>query len=315
MMDLIISKRELQGGDIVVLDLVGVDGSPLPAFQPGAHIDVEIKPGLIRQYSLCSDPAHCGSYRLGVLNDPQSRGGSAAIHTHFREGQTIRVGEPRNLFPLDMDAPRSVLIGGGIGITPMIAMAHALHSAGKAFEMHYCVRAKDKAAFLSELADAPFRSHVRLHFDDGPSAQHFNPSFDLPAANDGAHIYVCGPSGFMAWLNEAALSMGYPASRLHQEYFNMDVSTEGDAFEVVLAKSGQTITVPTDKTIVAALAEIGVKVDVSCEQGICGTCLCTLLEGEPDHRDSYLTDEEKADNDQIMLCCSRSKGPRLVLDL
>lgn len=315
MIDAVISRRDLQTDDIVVLDLVAADGSNLPPFEPGAHIDVEIEPGLMRQYSLCGNPTESGSYRLGILKDPKSRGGSAAIHEGFVEGKTVRLGLPRNLFPLDPEAPLSILVGGGIGITPMIAMAYALHAEGRAFEVHYCVRARDRAAFMEELSSAPFAHQVHLHFDEDGGPSSFDPSKDLPDPVQGGHVYVCGPTGFMTWLREAALKRGYPAERLHQEFFAAEVDTAGQSFEVVLAQSGRTVTVPEGKSIVAALAEIGVNVDVSCEQGVCGTCLCDVLEGVPDHRGSFLTDEERAANDQILLCCSRAKSKRLVLDL
>ncbi|EJN05844.1 flavodoxin reductase family protein [Phyllobacterium sp. YR531] len=315
MINVIISKREMQAEDIVVLDLARADGSALPTFEPGSHVDVEIEPGLVRQYSLCGDPAQSGSYRLGILKSPESRGGSTAIHARFAVGSTIRIGDPRNLFPLEKNAPASILVGGGIGVTPMISMAYALHSAGKPFLLHYCARSRSRAAFLDELAEAPFADRVNLHFDDEPVDQRFKPSVDLPSPESGAHVYVCGPSGFMTWLKTEADSRRYPATQFHQEFFNAEVEKGGESFEVELARDGRTVTVPADKTIVQALFEVGVDVDVSCEQGICGTCLCTVLEGVPDHRDIYLTDEEKAANDQITLCCSRSKGPKLVLDL
>lgn len=316
MIEATIARRHAQARDIVVLDLVSADGTPLPPFTPGAHIDVEIGDGLVRQYSLCGNPAEGALYRIGVLKDPASRGGSAAIHAGFAEGATIRIGEPRNLFPLAEAAPFSVLMGGGIGITPMIAMAHALHDAGQPFALHYCAREKDSAAFLEEMSAAPWAASVTLHFDSGEEGTAaFSPATDLPDPATGAHVYTCGPGGFMDFVLTSAAARGYPEDRLHKEYFSVEVETGGDSFEVELAQSGKTVTVGPGQTIVQALAGIGIKVDVSCEQGICGTCLCDVLEGTPDHRDSFLTDEERADNDQIMLCCSRAKSPRLVLDL
>lgn len=310
-----ILKRESQTPDIVVLDLAATSGAPLPPFEAGAHIDVEIEPGLVRQYSLCGDPAEPGRYRIGVLRDPKSRGGSVRLHETFTDGKIVRIGAPRNLFPLSEEAAESVLLGGGIGITPMIAMAYRLHARGLPFTLHYCARRKDTAAFLDELAGAPFADRVRLHFDDGEGTSPFDPATDLPDPARGAHVYACGPEGFMRHMNEVALARGYAPEALHQEFFSAEVDTGGDSFEVELATSGKTVTVHPGETIVQALAGIGVKVEVSCEQGICGTCLCTLLSGEADHRDSFLTEEERAEGDQIMLCCSRAKSPKLVLDL
>ncbi|SFK26226.1 PDR/VanB family oxidoreductase [Celeribacter neptunius] len=309
-----ILKRETQARDIVVLDLVATNGTPLPAFEAGAHIDVEIEPGLTRQYSLCGDPTMPDRYRIGVLKDPNSRGGSTRLHELFAEGQVIRIGEPRNLFPLDERASESVLLGGGIGITPMIAMAYRLQTEGKPFTLHYCARERATAAFLDELTSAPFADKVHFHFDSGEGTDCFDAT-DLPDPDNGAHVYTCGPEGFMTHMHDLALARGYAPEALHQEFFSADVDNTGDSFDVELAQSGQTVTVAEGQSIVEALAEIGVRIEVSCEQGICGTCLCDVLEGEPDHRDSFLTDEEKADGDQITLCCSRAKSSKLVLDL
>lgn len=314
-LELTIASREEQAEGIVVLDLVAPDGRPLPAFEAGAHVDVHIAPDLIRQYSLCGDPADHTRYRLGILRERESRGGSHAIHQRFLAGERVRIGLPRNQFHLVADAGRSILLAGGIGVTPMLSMAYELHARGREFDFHYCARSRRSAAFLSELERAGFRDRVRLHFDDEPEEQRLQLARDLPAPSGGIQIYVCGPSGFMEWAISGARQLGYPESQVHREYFSAEVDTAGDAFEVVLAKSGRTIKVPGGTTIVKALADIGVKVDVSCEQGVCGTCLCDVIEGVPDHRDSYLTGEEHEANDQMTLCCSRSKTPRLVIGL
>lgn len=315
MLDLVIARREEQVPGIVVLDLVDPDGGALPSFWAGAHVDVEVSLDMVRQYSLCGNPAERRVYRLGVLLDPASRGGSATIHARFHTGSRIRISPPRNLFPLAADARHSVLIGGGIGITPIIAMAHQLHGAGRDFTLHHCARARDKAAFLRELDEAGFRDSVRLHFDDGPKVQRFDPARDLPQPADDVHLYVCGPDAFMAWIIAEAQRLGHREPQIHREYFKTAVDRSGEAFDVVLSRSNRRIAVGAESTIVAALADAGVKIATSCEEGICGTCLCTVLSGVPDHRDVYLTDEEKAANDQMLLCCSRSKTPQLVLDL
>lgn len=315
LLDLVIVRREEQAAGIVVLDLADPDGGALPPFEPGAHVDVQVSPGLVRQYSLCGDPADTGIYRLGILLDPASRGGSTAIHANFQAGTPVRIGPPRNLFPLAPDARRTILIGGGIGITPMIAMAHHLHRNGADFALHYCARAREKTAFLKELGEAGFHGRVHLHFDDGTEAQYFNAARDLPSPDDGVHLYVCGPDGFMAAVIAEAERRGYAPAQIHREYFKVEADRSGDAFEVVLARSGRRLKIGQDSTIAAALAEAGMKIETSCEEGICGTCLCNVISGVPDHRDVYLTDEEKAANDQMLICCSRSKTPELVLDL
>lgn len=315
MLDVIIAKRDIQADGIAVFDLISKDRSPLPSFDGGAHIDVEISPGLVRQYSLCGDPADRSRYRLGILRDPKSRGGSSRLHEVFLEGRMVRIGPPRNLFPLESAASQTILVGGGIGITPLIAMAYSLDRLRKDFVLHYCAREPAKAAFLQELRDAPFADRVRMHFDSDGEAARFSFDQDLPEPQVGIHLYVCGPDGFMTWMREGALERGYPAAQLHQEFFSSQVDASGSRFDVVLASSGTVVEVAEGQSIVQALAAVGVKVTVSCEQGVCGTCLCNVLEGEPDHRDVYLTDEEKADNDQILLCCSRARSPTLVLDL
>ncbi|MCQ4159888.1 PDR/VanB family oxidoreductase [Roseomonas sp. GC11] len=314
-LNVLIARREEQAEGIVVLDLVAPDGTPLPAFEAGAHLDVHVGPGLVRQYSLCGSPADTARYRLGILLDPASRGGSAAIHRAFHAGRQVTVSRPRNNFPLSAGAAHSVLIGGGIGVTPILAMAHHLERAGQSFSVHYCARERGKAAFLKELAEAPYHARVHLHFDDEAEAQRFIPARDLPEPAPGTHLYVCGPAGFMDWVIAEAGKAGHAATNIHREYFKAEADMAGGAFEVVLSASGRTVPVPAGSSIVQALAGAGVKIALSCEQGVCGTCLCTVLEGIPDHRDVYLTEEEKAANDQILLCCSRAKTPRLVLDL
>lgn len=314
-LEVVVAQRTEPAEGIVVLDLVPAPGTALPRFEAGAHVDVHLGADLVRQYSLCSDPADLSRYQLGILLADASRGGSAAIHGKVRAGDKLTISAPRNLFPLAPDATQSILIGGGIGVTPLLAMARYCAANAKTYTLHYCARSKAKAAFLDEFGAAPLSANARLHFDDGAAEQRFVPERDLPAPGPGIHLYVCGPAGFMEWAIGEAYRLGYTEAQIHREYFEAEVDTSGGAFEVKLAQSGKSVTVPAGIPIVKALADIGVKVDVSCEQGICGTCMCTVLEGIPDHRDNYLTDEEKADNDQILVCCSRSKTPTLVLDL
>jgi len=314
LIDVVISKREDQGDAVAVFELTPQEGQALPAFEAGAHVDVHVTPDMVRQYSLSNDPAQSGSYRLGILKDPNSRGGSEAIHANFQAGTALQISAPRNHFPLNTDAERSVLIGGGIGITPMLTMAYTLKAQGKPFELHYCARSRSSAAFLDELA-AQFGDAVILHFDDEGDTQRFHPEQVLAPAADGSHMYVCGPSGFMDWVIASAETTGYAKDNIHFEYFNVDVDTSGASFEVYAEQSDVTVTVGEEQTIVDALAEAGIKVDVSCEQGVCGTCLCDVIEGTPEHKDKFLTEEEREDNDQIVLCCSRSLSDRLVLDI
>ena len=310
-----VRKRQLQGDGVVVLDLIPVGGAKLPAFEAGAHVDIHIAPGLVRQYSLCSDPADSAVYRLGVLRDPASRGGSTSVYDTLLEGAEVQISAPRNLFPLASEARRSILIGGGIGITPMIAMAYALHAKGEDFELHYCGRSRSRSAFLDELQSAAFAERVHTHFDDEAPAQKLDMDRVLGQAESGVHVYTCGPSGFMDWVIGESVKHGYADDHIHREYFQIEVDHSGASFEVVAARSGKTVQVAEGQTILAALADVGIQIEISCEQGICGTCLCDVLEGEPDHRDVYLTDDEKQANDQILICCSRAKSKKLVLDI
>ncbi|MDD2546789.1 MAG: PDR/VanB family oxidoreductase [Burkholderiaceae bacterium] len=311
----LVQRREEQGHNVLVVDLVRADGGPLPAFDAGAHIDLHLGDGLVRPYSLASAPSARDRYRLGILKDPASRGGSVAAHQRLQAGATLRIGLPRNHFPLAEGATHTVLVGGGIGITPMIAMAHALSEAGQSFELHYCGRTEAACAFLDELRGSAFAAQVHTHFDNGSMVQRLDLDAVLGQAAPGTHLYVCGPGGFMDWVIGEAQGLGLPEAQIHKEYFQVASDTSGKAFDVVAQKSGQRVRVEADQSIVEALAGIGIKVQVSCVQGVCGTCLCTVLEGTPDHRDVFLTEDEKADNDQILLCCSRAQSDTLVLDL
>lgn len=314
LLDVVVTGRDDQAAGIAVFDLKRADGGPLPAFDAGAHIDVVIGDGLIRQYSLCGVPGETGAYRIGVLDDPNSRGGSSTIHREFLPGKTVQISAPRNHFPLDLSAAKTVLVGGGIGITPMIAMAYTLKAAGLPFELHYCSRSRTQAGFLGELAEN-FANQTQVHFDDEDDTQRFAAVEVLKVQPAGTHVYVCGPGGFMDWVIQSAKDAGFESSRIHFEYFNASVDTHGTAFEVIAKRSGKTIQVAADQTIIDALAKAGIRVKKSCEQGVCGTCLCDVLEGTPDHKDKFLNDDEREANDQIVVCCSRSKTPQLVLDV
>lgn len=310
MLTLQVISRELQG-EVVLLTLADPKGAELPAFTAGAHIDLHLTDELVRPYSLCSDPQHRHHYQLGILKEPESKGGSAAAHA-LRQGDTLQVGEPRNLFALDKAAAHTLLIGGGIGVTPMLAMAAELAAAGRSFALHYCTRSRAQAAFIPQLENAPYATQVQMHFSDEQRMNLAAVLCDVPA---NTHVYVCGPTRLMDAVSAEATAQGYDAAQIHQECFSAEVETGGRAFEVVAASSGITVQVLENQSIVEALALAGLKVCVSCKQGICGSCLTDVLEGEPDHRDHYLTDDEKVAGDQILLCCSRAKSARLVIDL
>lgn len=309
----VVASRKVEADGIISLELSAAGGEPLPAFEAGAHIDVNVA-GVVRQYSLCCEPGVSDRYRLGVLLEEQSRGGSAGVHG-LAIGEQLVISAPRNNFQLDETARHSVLLAGGIGITPLLAMASRLHAIGASFELHYCARTPGRAAFLYELATAAFSDRISTHFDDGDEAQRFAIARDLPSPGPGRHLYVCGPAGFMDFVTGGASAAGWPAESVHLEYFNAEVDVSGGPFVVEARHSGLTVTVDAGQTIAEVLLEHGIFVPVSCEQGVCGTCLTPVIEGIPDHRDLFQTDEEKAANTDITICCSRSKSATLVLDL
>jgi vanillate monooxygenase ferredoxin subunit len=311
-----VQRKTLEAQDIASFELVKPDGSALPGFSAGSHIDVQMPGGLTRQYSLCNDAAEQHRYRIAVLKDPASRGGSVNMHDAVNEGDTLLISEPRNHFPL-VHAQRTVLLAGGIGVTPLLCMAQRLAHAGAEFEMHYCTRSPSRTAFRDEIARADWADRVQFHFDDGADAQKLQLEALLAKRDAGSHIYVCGPTGFIDWVVKTADRLGWPKDQVHLEYFGAAAQdTAGDrAFQVKIASSGATYDVPADKTVVHALQEHGIEILVSCEQGVCGTCITRVLQGECDHRDLYFTDEEKARHDQFTPCCSRAKSAVLVLDL
>ena len=314
----LIRKTEV-ARDIVSFELADPSGATLPAFSAGAHIDVMLADGLVRQYSLCNDPRETHRYMLGVLREPTSRGGSTAMHA-LSEGTLLDISEPRNHFPLAHDAAHSILLAGGIGVTPILCMAERLAHAGASFELHYCTREPERAAFRERFDDPHLRPHSRLYFDTAPATERIDLARVLGAPDDGKHVYVCGPAGFIDFVLDVTRQLGWRSENVHREYFGAPAAnaathdTDGP-FQVKLAGSGRIVDVAPTQTIVAALEQAGITIATSCEQGVCGTCLTRVLAGEPDHRDVYLTDEERAANDQFLPCCSRSKSPLLVLDL
>lgn len=315
---LTVIERIEEPGDILRVKLAAPDGAALPAFTAGAHIDIRLSAGdtgLWRQYSLCSDPAQTGHYEIGVLRDPNSRGGSVAFHRLAALGASFTIEGPRNHFELAEDARRTVLFGGGIGITPMLAMAWRLHALDRDFTLHYCTRSERATAFRDTIAAAPWGHRVVFHHDDLPQAQRLDPARDLPVPETGTHLYVCGPQGFMDWVIGAAKTAGHAPANIHREYFSAQVDSTGDGFEVTASRSGVTVTVGPDDTIARALARAGIAIPVKCEEGVCGTCVTDVLDGTPDHRDQFLTDEERAENSMICVCCSRARSNSLVLDI
>lgn len=312
--NVIVKNRHVEGGNVAVMEFESITDQTLPKIEAGAHIDVHLPNGMIRQYSLCQNPQQQGIFRLGILNDPESRGGSLSAFTELKDGMQLQVSSPRNLFPLSK-AKHSVLIGGGIGITPLITMAYQLLQEGASFELHYCGKSASSSAFVDEIKTGELAAFSHFHFkDEGANHRAFFED-SLKNVDPATHVYTCGPNGFMDWVINLAKTQNLADAQIHKEYFQVEADLTGDAFEVVAQRSGKIIMVSSEETILSALAREGINIEMSCEQGICGTCMCDVIEGEPDHRDVYFTDEEKADNEQILVCCSRSKSPRLVLDI
>lgn len=317
-MNLVVAEAWREAADVHSFELADPEGRQLPPFTAGAHVDVEIEPGLVRQYSLCNEPGRRDRYQIAVLREEAGRGGSLALIRRAVEGAALKVSEPRNHFALEPSARRTVLIAGGIGITPILCMAERLAHTGEPFELHYAARSAERAPFLGRIGASAFADRTRTYFSQGPQASRLDLEAVLADPLPGAHLYVCGPARLIEAALATAKARGWPPSRVHREFFAPPEGEEqgaSDAFEVEIASSGEVIMVQAGQAITEALAGRGIEVATSCEQGVCGTCVTRVLEGAPDHRDYFLTAEEQAAGDQMTLCCSRAKTKRLVLDL
>jgi len=307
-----IAAKEAVAQDVCALTLVAADGGALPSFTAGAHVDVHLPGGLVRQYSLCNDPAETHRYVLGVLLEADSRGGSKAVHEQLEPGQTLQVGTPRNNFPL-RPGHRSLLIAGGIGITPILAMARQLASEVADFELHYAASSLARMAFRAQIEASAWAGSAHLHVGDA----RLDVERLLRAQDADVHVYVCGPRRLIDAVANAAGHLDWPDERVHREFFvgAKAVAPRHDGAFLIELRSGRVIPVAAGQTAAQALTAAGVALLTSCEQGVCGTCLTRVLDGVPEHRDLYLTAEEQAANDQFTPCCSRALSPRLVLDL
>ena len=302
----IVADRTDVAAGVVQLELVDSGGAALPEWAPGAHVDLHLPGGHVRQYSLCGDPADRDRWQIAVLREPEGRGGSACVHDKVAVGDELVVAGPRNHFPL-VDAPSYLFVAGGIGITPIRPMVAELERRGRPWRLVYGGRTRSSMAYLDDLARAGRPVDVRPQDEVG--------LLDLDAVLGGtpaeAAVYCCGPEGLLRAIEERV-----PADRLHLERFAPKPVTGVDApFEVTLAGSGRTLPVPAGCSILTALERAGVIVLSSCQEGTCGTCETGVLEGVPAHRDSVLTPAEQAAGDVMMICVSRAASPRLVLDL
>src|SRR5260221_10233190 len=257
-----VARKSVEAVDICTFELIHSEGKSLPAFSAGSHIDVHVPNGVTRQYSLCNDPRDGERYPNGVLRDAASRGGPRTMHDAVAEGDTLRISAPKNHFPLTHEAVHSVLLAGGIGVTPILCMAERLAMTGASFEMHYCTRSRERTAFRGRIAAAPFASRVQFHFDDGPPEQQLPMPSLLAVPRPGVHLYVCGPKGFIDTALNTARAARWPAEQLHYEFFSAGAIDSADdaMFTVKLASSGKIVVVPKDKTVVQALAAAGIDV-------------------------------------------------------
>ncbi len=286
----------------------------LPPFSAGAHVDLHLPNGLVRSYSLVNSQNERHRYVIAVNLGTPSRGGSRFMHDSVRVGERLTIGTPRNNFQLAESASRSVLIAGGIGITPLWCMIQRLEELGRAWTLHYCTRTRERAAFLNRLAALTHRNaDLHLHFDGEPGGRMVDIQSIVAQAPADAHLYCCGPLPMLAAFERAAASR--PAERVHVEYFAAKEPPAAGGFTVVLARAGRSVAVPPGKSILDALLEAGIAHPYSCREGVCGTCETNVIEGVPDHRDLVLTRAEQAAGRTMMICCSGCKGERLVLDL
>ncbi|MFT6459269.1 2Fe-2S iron-sulfur cluster-binding protein [Pseudophaeobacter arcticus] len=310
-----VSRVDAMSPEVTKYEFQSLDGSPLPEWTAGAHLDIVVAPEYLRQYSMSGDPADRSKYQIGVLREDAGRGGSLLLHRIFAEGRKIFISKPINHFPLTEGAAKSYLMGGGIGVTPMIAMAHRLHALGQEFELHYSISNRAAAGYLQDLAQMPWSDRVHIHV----SAEGTRADLDLLLAGyaPGQHVYTCGPDRYMEAVMQAAERQGFPEEARHLEYFSVPElpEYENHTFTLKLARSGRVLEVPADKTATDVLLENGVHIDVKCSDGICGVCKCGLLSGEVEHRDFVLSKAQR--KDAVILCQSRAarKDGTIEVDL
>lgn len=318
-LSLVVRQIRFEANGINSYELVDPSGEDLPTFTAGAHIDIHLSNGTIRQYSLCNSPTERHRYVIAVLRDENGRGGSRALHDTLHVQHSVVVSEPRNNFKLVPEAKKVILLAGGIGMTPLKSMAHALEAQGVPFEMHYCARNAGCVAFKDQLDAKWEHGTLHYHFDHGDPANGLNIAELLGTTSEDTHVFYCGPGGFMKAC--AAAASHWPAGTVHFEHFKAPEPPSDEAaaaltpgsFMVTIASTGAMLEVPADRTITDVLAKAGIHVETSCEAGLCATCKIRYLEGEVDHRDYILSDEEHGQ--WLTACVSRATSSVLVLDL
>ena len=319
LLPLLVRQIRFEAIGINSYELVNPDGEMLPVWDAGSHLDIHLPGGLIRQYSLCGDPADRSRYLIAVLKEEHGRGGSRLLHETLQVQNIVTVSSPRNNFNIVPHATRYILIGGGIGITPLKAMAHELAAAGKPYSLHYCAKGAQYAAFREELNSTDMSA---FHYDGGNPANGLDIADLLKDYVEGTHLYYCGPGGFMNAC--AASSAHWPKGTVHSEHFKTPTipptlvppdadASVGEIFEVEISSTGTVLAIPADRSIVEVLNEAGIIIGTSCVSGLCGTCKVKYLSGAVDHRDFILSAEERQDH--LTTCVSRATSPKLVLDL
>jgi tetrachlorobenzoquinone reductase len=316
MMQVRVKRIGFEAETIHSYELVAPEGGDLPAFTAGCHIDLHLPNGMIRSYSLVNDQRERNRYVVAVNKDAASRGGSRFVHETVRPGDILTISQPRNNFVLQESAAHSVLIAGGIGITPLLAMIRRLEALSRSWELFYTARSRPAAAFLDELNALRPSGHANIHlnFDQEQPSR----LLDLPAivkdAPKEAHLYCCGPVSMLEAFEAATADR--PGDHVHVEYFKArEKPAVAGGFEVKLARSQRTVAVQAGQSILNALLDAGVAASYACTEGVCGTCETRVIDGVPDHRDLFLSKEEQAANKTMMICCSGSKSPTLVLDV
>ncbi|MSP94115.1 MAG: oxidoreductase [Alphaproteobacteria bacterium] len=310
-MELVLTVIEMAARDTNLYTFKRPDGGALPGASPGAHVGVILPNGIERQYSLVRAAPELSEYTVGVKRDANSRGGSVFMHDQLKVGSKVTILPPRNNFPLKEDAAHSVLVAGGIGITPIYCMVQRLIALGRPWELYYSCRSRMDTAFLQELSKHP---SAHFHFDDEEGGKFLQVASIVEKLPKHAHLYCCGPAPMLAGFEAATVH--WPSEQIHVEYFTPKfAAAQEGGFVVELARSKRELTVPPGKSILQMVREAGIQVPHSCEEGVCGACETRVISGTPDHRDTILTEQERKDSATMMICCSGSKTPRLVLDI
>ncbi|MBB3084669.1 ferredoxin-NADP reductase [Geodermatophilus sabuli] len=313
-LDLVLEKKETVALGVIRLTLRRVDGLDLPEWEPGAHVDLVLTDELTRQYSLCGDPDDRSVLQVAVLREPAGRGGSAYVHDVLAAGDTVRARGPRNLFPLDL-AKRYVFIAGGIGVTPILPMIAAVDAAGADWQLVYGGRTRASMAFCEQLEQS-YPGRVTVYPQDEAGLLDLATILAEPGetAADTA-VYCCGPEGLLSAVEQQCARWPRGSLRLERFAPKAGATDPGESFEIELAQTGAVLPVPADRSILEVVEDAGVDILSSCGEGTCGTCEVSVVDGTPDHRDSVLTDDERATSTTMMVCVSRSRSPRLVLNL